>query len=164
MLTALRGDITKLEVDAIVNAANTALKGGGGVDGAIHKAAGPSLMDECRIIGRCPTGDAVITGAGRLKAKYVIHTAGPVWRGGVRNEAHLLSKCYENSLLLALEHNIESIAFPAISTGVYGYPLKDAASIALSAGKKFEDRFKEIIYVCFSGDAYKVYLDELNSN
>jgi len=152
-----KGDITREAVDAIVNAANTQLKGGGGVDGAIHRAAGPTVMEECRKIGHCPTGEAVATGAGKLRARHVIHTAGPVWGGGKRGEAERLKSCYENSFRLAQSLDVQSIAFPAISTGVYGYPLEDAAVIALGAGKKQEINFLEIRYVCFSDADLSVY-------
>ena len=157
MIIIKLGDITKEDVNAIVNAANTGLCGGGGVDGAIHRAAGPSVMEACRKIGSCPTGKAVMTGAGRLKAKYIIHTPGPVWHGGSRHEAALLEGCYRNSLLLAKGHNLRSIAFPAISTGVYGYPLESATRIALSVGKEFYKDFDEIRYVCFSDEDLEVY-------
>jgi O-acetyl-ADP-ribose deacetylase (regulator of RNase III) len=157
MITIKEGDITKEDVEVIVNAANTGLRGGGGVDGAIHRAAGPILAAECRKIGRCPTGEAVLTNAGNLKAKKIIHTAGPVWQDGSRGEAGLLAKCYENSFLLAKRHGLKTIAFPAISTGVYGYPVEEAAKIAVSAGKRFEKDFEEIRYICFSKEDYGVY-------
>jgi len=157
MITIKRGDITKEDVDVIVNAANTRLAGGGGVDGAIHSAAGVSVMEECRKIGGCKTGEAVITNAGKLKARKIIHTPGPVWHGARRGEPGLLNKCYENSFILAKEHNLRSIAFPAISTGVYGYPIYEAAKIALEAGRRFEGDFDEIRYVCFSEDDYETY-------
>ena len=152
-LEALRGDITKLTVDAIVNAANTSLLGGGGVDGAIHRAAGPELLDECRKIGGCPTGEARITRGYRLPAKYVIHTVGPVWRGGTRGEPELLASCYANSLRLANEHDVRSIAFPAISCGVYGYPIDQAAEIAVRECAKAES-LERIILVCFGTDVF----------
>jgi len=157
MITITLGDITKENVDAIVNAANTGLRGGGGVDGAIHRAAGPSVMEECRKIGGCPTGQAVITGAGKLKAKKIIHTVGPVWRGGGKREPELLKAAYENSFLLAKKNGVKSIAFPAISTGVYGYPLEEATRIALAAGKEFETEFDEIRYISFSERDLGVY-------
>jgi O-acetyl-ADP-ribose deacetylase (regulator of RNase III) len=138
MITIKLGDITQEDVEAIVNAANTGLRGGGGVDGAIHRAAGPKVMEECRKIGSCPTGEAVITNAGNLKAKKIIHTAGPVWSGGKKDEARLLRNCYRNSFLLAKKNLLKTIAFPAISTGVYGYPIEGATRIALSVGREFE--------------------------
>jgi O-acetyl-ADP-ribose deacetylase (regulator of RNase III) len=131
VLEIVQGDITRQEVDVIVNAANTRLAGGGGVDGAIHRAGGPAIMEECRKIGGCPTGEAVITTAGRLPAKAVIHTVGPIWRGGDRGEAELLANAYRNSLALADQRGFTSTAFPSISTGVYGYPIDQAARIAL---------------------------------
>lgn len=157
MITIKLGDITKEKVDVIVNAANAQLKGGGGVDGAIHRAAGPSVLDECKKIGGCRTGEAVITAAGKLDAKYLIHTPGPVWRGGGSREDILLKNCYENSFKLAMKHNLKSIAFPAISTGVYGYPVLEAARIALSSGKAFEKYFDEIRFICFSESDLKIY-------
>ena len=157
MIVIKSGDITQEDVDVIVNAANTGLRGGGGVDGAIHRAAGPSVMEECRKIGACPTGEAVITHAGQLKAKKIVHTAGPVWHGGHRGEPDLLKKCYENSFKLAKKYGLKSIAFPAISTGVYGYPLEEATRIALGVGREFEKDFDEIRYICFSQRDFEMY-------
>ncbi len=157
MITIKLGDITQEDVEAIVNAANTGLRGGGGVDGAIHRAAGPKVMEECRKIGSCPTGEAVITNAGNLKAKKIIHTAGPVWSGGKKDEARLLRNCYRNSFLLAKKNLLKTIAFPAISTGVYGYPIEGATRIALSVGREFENDFDEIRYVCFSQRDLQIY-------
>jgi len=157
MITIKIGDITQEDVDVIVNAANTGLRGGGGVDGAIHRAAGPTVMEECRKIGACPTGEAVITSAGNLEAKKIIHTAGPVWNGGKKDEAGLLRNCYRNSFLLAKKNLLKTIAFPAISTGVYGYPIEGAARIALSVGREFEKDFDEIRYVCFSQRDFQIY-------
>lgn len=157
MIVIKRGDITREEVDAIVNAANIGLRGGGGVDGAIHQAAGPTVLEACRRIGRCSTGDAVITIAGKLKAKKIIHTVGPVWKGGNHGEPELLKSAYVNSFRLAKENGIRTIAFPAISTGVYRYPKKEAARIALDAGMEFEHDFDEIRYVCFSDDDLTIY-------
>lgn len=153
-------DITKLNVDAIVNAANTSLLGGGGVDGAIHRAAGPELVEECRKIGGCPTGEAVITKGYRLPAKYVIHTVGPVWSGGQRDEPNLLARCYRNSFALAEKHGIKSIAFPAISTGAYRFPLELATEIALNEAKVFLGRnpaFERVIFACFGSAACETY-------
>ncbi len=157
MIIIKLGDITKEDVDVIVNAANTSLLGGGGVDGAIHRAAGPAVLEECRKIGGAKTGEAVITGAGNLSAKKIIHTPGPVWRGGGCGEAVLLKNCYKNSFLIAARHGLKTIAFPAISTGVYGYSIYEAAQIALETGKEFEAEFKEIRFICFSKADLEVY-------
>lgn len=159
-ITLIKGDITKLDVDAIVNAANNTLLGGGGVDGAIHRAAGPELLEECKTLGGCPTGEAKITKGYRLPAKYVIHTVGPVWQGGKNNEDDLLASCYRNSLKLAEEYKIERIAFPNISTGVYRFPKERAAQIAINEVKKFLENtkiVKEVIFVCFDEENYKIY-------
>jgi len=156
----LQADITTLKVDAIVNAANTALLGGGGVDGAIHRAAGPRLLEECRTLGGCPTGEAKITKGYNLPAKWVIHTVGPVWHGGDRGEPELLANCYRNSLTLAAEQGIRTVAFPSISTGVYRFPIGKACRIALGATKRFlenDDTIDKVTFVCFSKpdcDAY----------
>lgn len=152
-----QGDITQAAVDVIVNAANTRLAGGGGVDGAIHRAAGPSVLEECRKLGGCRTGEAVITGSGDLPSKNIIHTPGPVWHGGGSNEPELLRGCYSNSFRIARDKGLKSIAFPAISTGIYGYPIEEATRIALSEGMKNADDFDEIVYVCFSETDYGVY-------
>lgn len=156
----LQGDITRVKVDAIVNAANEGLRGGGGVDGAIHRAGGPSIMEETRKIGRCPTGQAVITGAGNLPAGYVIHTVGPIWMGGGRGEADLLKSAYASSLKVAREHRVSSIAFPSISTGIYGFPIEKAAPIAIGAALDHlagEDTLNEVQFVLFSRPDYEVY-------
>jgi O-acetyl-ADP-ribose deacetylase (regulator of RNase III) len=155
-----RGDITRVQVDAIVNAANSGLSGGGGVDGAIHRAGGPSIMEECRRIGGCPTGSAVITGAGRLPAKHVIHAVGPVWHGGDRGEPDLLRLAYATSLRLAEVYHLRSIAFPAISTGIYGYPLEPAARIALDTAVTHLRRgssLEQILFVLFDDSALRIY-------
>jgi O-acetyl-ADP-ribose deacetylase len=164
MIKLIQGDITKLATDAIVNAANTSLMGGGGVDGAIHRAGGPAIVADCRKIvarqGGCKTGEAVITTGGNLPAKFVIHTVGPVWNGGSKGEEQLLANAYQNSLLLAEENNIVTIAFPNISTGIYHFPKDKAASIAVTVAKGFLDRspvVKEIIFVCFDGENYALY-------
>lgn len=158
MIEILRGDITTLDVDAIVNAANSALRGGGGVDGAIHRAAGPGLLDELQRWDHCPAGSAVITGGHRLRARYVIHAVGPVWRGGDRNEATTLRAAYDASFALAQEHaDIRTIAFPAISTGVYAYPKTEAARIAVSAMRDHENGFSRIIACVFDEENAAAY-------
>lgn len=168
-LIVVKGDITRQKVDAIVNAANSGLMGGGGVDGAIHRAGGPIIINECRQIvekiGRLPAGQAVITTAGRLKAKYVIHTVGPIWRGGSQNEAVTLASCYTESLKLASLKRLTSIAFPAISTGVYGYPAEEASCVAIGAIKDYLDRNQTslllIQFVVYDNNTFKIYHNEL---
>lgn len=155
---AITGNIVTLEVDAIVNAANNSLLGGGGVDGAIHRAAGPQLLEECKTLNGCPTGEARITGGYRLPAKYVIHTVGPIWQGGHEGEPALLAGCYRNSVRLAADYALESIAFPAISTGVYGYPLEAATRIAVDTVRAMlEEIDLEVIFVCFDDATRQVY-------
>lgn len=157
MIEAKRADITTLNVDAIVNAANSSLLGGGGVDGAVHRAAGSELLEACRSIGGCPTGEARITPGFRLPASWVIHTVGPVWQGGGHDEAALLERCYRNAFELALRHDVKTIAFPSISTGVYGYPKREAAKIAVQVMREYEGRFERIIPCCFSDEDLAIY-------
>ena len=159
-LKVLEGDLTKQKVDAIVNAANESLLGGGGVDGAIHRAAGPDLLVECRSLGGCPTGEARLTRGYRLPAKYVIHTVGPVWHGGTRGEDDLLASCYRRSLELVQQHGLRSVAFPAISCGVYGFPIDRAAGIAVREIRSFLEGSSEVervLVVCFGGGIYEAY-------
>ena len=159
-ITLIQGDITKLKVDAIVNAANRSLLGGGGVDGAIHRAAGKQLLVECKTLNGCETGDAKITKAYNLPAKYVIHTVGPVWYGGKSNEEELLASCYRRSLELAVENNIHTIAFPNISTGIYRFPKEKAAKIAIKTVQQFlavNAKIQEVIFVTFDSDNYQIY-------
>ncbi len=161
-----RGDITKLEVDAIVNAAKRSLLGGGGVDGAIHRAGGPEILKECKKIGRCETGEAVITTAGRMPAKHVIHTVGPVWRGGNNSEEDLLGNCYWSSLTLAVDCQLKTIAFPNISTGIYGFPKAPAARIVIQRVRDFLEEkgeiLEEVIFVCFDEENWQLYNHILN--
>lgn len=160
----LQGDITTIAADAIVNAANSSLMGGGGVDGAIHRAGGPEILEACKKIvarqGGCKTGEAVITTAGRLPAKYVIHTVGPIWNGGKNDERRLLANCYSNSLLLAIENQIKNIVFPNISTGIYRFPKQEAAGIAVERVQRFASDhpgLEEIIFVCYDDENYAIY-------
>ena len=170
VIEVVKGDITKQNVDAVVNAANSGLLGGGGVDGAIHRAGGPAILEECRQIkaqqGGCPTGEAVLTTGGNLSAKYVIHTVGPVWHGGRDNEPQLLASCYRNSLRTAAEQQLQSIAFPNISTGVYGYLKEAAAEVAVQAVKSYlqeqETSLQGVVFVCFEDENYSLYESILN--
>ena len=166
----IKADITKLEVDAIVNAANSTLLGGGGVDGAIHRAAGPELVDYCRTLQGCPTGEAKISPGFKLPAEYVIHTVGPVWHGGDRGEAELLANCYHNCITLAQQNNIASIAFPAISTGVYGYPIASATEVAINSVLQSSTQaiqsgavIDEVIFCCFSASDAAIYQHKLKA-
>jgi len=164
-IEVVEGDITKQRVDAIVNAANTTLLGGGGVDGAIHRAAGPELLEECRALGGCPTGQAKITKGYKLPAQWVIHTVGPVWRDGRHGEEELLASCYRNSLALAEQNRVRSIAFPSISTGAYGFPLERAARIAVTEIEKFLEQnssLEKVVLVCFGRSAFDIYREALN--
>ena len=170
MIELIRGDITEASTDAIVNAANTSLLGGGGVDGAIHRAGGKAILEECMRIrdrqGGCKIGEAVITTAGKLPAKFVIHTVGPVWNGGGKGEAQLLSQAYTNSLSLAVDHGIETIAFPNISTGIYHFPKLQAARIAIDTVSAFlatNKKIKKIVFVCYDAENYAIYADLLKS-
>lgn len=170
VLRAIRGDITRQEVDAIVNAANSSLMGGGGVDGAIHRAGGPAILEECKQIralnGKCKAGDAVITGGGKLPCNYVIHTVGPIWRGGSSNEDDTLASAYRKSLELAVQYEVRSIAFPSISTGAYGFPVKRAAGIAVKVATEFAedaDKLREIRFVLFDSASYECFKAQLEA-
>ncbi len=167
----LQGDITKIRVDAIVNAANSSLLGGGGVDGAIHRAGGPEILEACRKIvarqGSCPTGEAVITTAGKLPAKFVIHTVGPVWHGGQNGEPELLANCYRNALQLAVENGCKTVAFPNISTGVYGYPKEQAATVAVETVRAFLEKttaIEQVVFVCFDAENFSLVQKQLQLN
>jgi O-acetyl-ADP-ribose deacetylase (regulator of RNase III) len=163
-IAIVQGDITRQNVDAIVNAANNSLLGGGGVDGAIHRAAGPELLAECRQLGGCPTGEAKITGGYNLPARWVIHTVGPIWRGGTHGEDELLASCYRRSFDLVEAHNIRTVAFPSISTGAYGFPMERAARIAVTEVKNFlakNDAVEKVSLVCFGRHAYDIHLAAL---
>ena len=164
-IKVVKGDITKLNIDAIVNAANTSLLGGGGVDGAIHRAAGPDLLKECRTLGGCKTGESKITKGYKLPVKFVIHTVGPVWHGGKSNEDKLLANCYRTSFKLAVENNIKTIAFPCISTGIYHFPKDRATNIALSATKEFlssNRTIESVTFVCFDEENFSIYENLVN--
>ncbi len=165
-IEAVQGDITRENVDAIVNAANKSLLGGGGVDGAIHRAGGPAILEECRELGGCETGDAKITTGGNLKARYVIHTVGPVYRGGQHGEPDLLASCHRRSLEVALENGVETVAFPAISCGIYGYPVAEAAQIATRTVKSFLESHEGIVlvrFVLFTGDIHQHFMNALSA-
>ncbi len=165
-IRVIQGDITEQAIDAIVNAANTSLLGGGGVDGAIHRAAGPDLVFECRLLHGCKTGDAKITKGYRLPAKHVIHAVGPVWRGGSRGEPDLLASCYHRSLEIAAQNGLASIAFPNISTGIYGYPKDKAAAVAIAAVSQFMEQpssVREVIFVCFDAENLALYQQQIPS-
>ncbi len=165
-MEVIEGDITKLKVDAIVNAANTTLRGGGGVDGAIHRAAGPQLLEECRKIGGCPTGDARLTGGYNLPAKFVIHAVGPVWNGGNHREDELLASCYRHSLSLATRNGVKTIAFPAISTGAYGFPMRRAANIAVNEVERFlrsDGNIDKVYFVCFGKESCDAFHAEVRA-
>ena len=166
MIKLIQGDITRVKADAIVNAANNSLLGGGGVDGAIHRAAGPELLEECKSLNGCDTGQAKITAGYQLPAKHVIHTVGPVWSGGKRNEEALLRNCYVNSMELARINGLRSIAFPNISTGVYHFPKNSAAEIAVAAVKEYLEKHGQpetVIFVCFDDENYHLYTEKINS-
>ncbi len=165
ILRAMQADITTLQVDAIVNAANSSLLGGGGVDGAIHRAAGPELLHECRLLGGCKTGEAKLTKGYRLPAKFIVHTVGPVWRDGKHGEPELLASCYRNSLRVAAEHGAHSIAFPCISTGVYGYPVELAARVAVetvNSSLPLLGSIREVVFCCFSASDLAIYQQLVN--